>query len=60
MEVKRLHSGFCTALGEVGTDFQMHGVGFLVTFLPTKKVTAATAAAILATQKSNKCWPKRS
>jgi hypothetical protein len=31
----------CTVLDEVGTDFRKHGVGFLVTFLSTKKVTNA-------------------
>jgi hypothetical protein len=29
----------CTILDAVGTDFRELGVGFLVTFLPTKKVT---------------------
>jgi hypothetical protein len=44
MEVKRLHSGFCTILDEVGTDFQMHGVSFFgYFFCSSKKVTEMLA-----------------
>jgi hypothetical protein len=37
--LKLRRSAICTVLGEVGTDFRELGVGFLVTFLPIKKVT---------------------
>jgi hypothetical protein len=37
--LKLRRSAICTVLDEVGTDIRKHGVGFLVTFLPTKKVT---------------------